>query len=197
MKKVLARLLVIEFAALAVAVGINYGNHNNYWKKTIFRTQTVDFNMLSHTLPTKLSYALQNNNIEALQQTLNSNYELFGLIVTDCKIETNKCLNQKILYLSKIKEKPPSWRKLLKPSDLTNKPYSLLRNPAPLYAEWYYSSPHSQDVDRQMRNKQNRGQIIGRVYYIRGVPPSYLDDVKRWLQNPLRDSGGGRIYFLV
>lgn len=196
MKKVLIRLLLVEFAALAVAIGINYGNHNTYWKKTIFRTQTVDFNILSHTLPTKLSYALQNNDIEALQQTLNSNYELFGLVVTDCKTERKECQNQKILYLSKVDEKLRPWRQFLKPSDLINQPYSLLRNPPPMYADWYYSSPHSQDTERQVSKKQNQGEIIGRVYYIRGVPPAYLDDVKRWLQNPLMDSGGSRIYLL-
>lgn len=196
MKNIIIRLLCIEAVALSIAGVINFINHNSYWEKTIFRTQTVDFNILSHTLPTKLSYALQKNDVTALQQTLNSNYELFGLVVTNCKTIGKECTNQKIQYLSKFGSKPRAWKNYLKPANLKNYPYSLLQNPPPLYAEWQYKSPHSKDNERQISRKINKGEIIGRVYYVRGVPPNYLDDIKRWIQNPSLDSGAGRVYSL-
>ncbi|WP_237766242.1 hypothetical protein [Arthrospira platensis] len=54
----LGRLSIISVISLVMATINNYGNHKNYWERTIFATQTVDFNILSHTLPTKLSLAL-------------------------------------------------------------------------------------------------------------------------------------------
>jgi hypothetical protein len=75
---------VIRFAmtssvACLAATLSNWMDYQYYWNGTIYRTQTVDFNILSHTLPTKLSYALQKKDIDELQQTLNSNYGFFWL----------------------------------------------------------------------------------------------------------------------
>lgn len=197
MKKAVVRLLAIEGAALTIATLLNLVNYNSYWKKTIFRTQTVDFNILSHTLPTKLSYDLLSNDTKALQETLNSNYALFGLVVTDCKVKQKACSGQKIQYLSTSGPKPQAWKQNLTAVDLQSLPYSLLLNPLPLYPDWKYDSPHSKDNERQVSSKTNPGEVIGRVYYVRGVPPSYLADTQRWLQDPLRDSGGGRVYLLA
>ncbi|MEG4229452.1 hypothetical protein QUA35_29780 [Microcoleus sp. N9_B2] len=82
--KSLGRFTLIATFSLGLATVKNWENYKNYWHGTIFAVQTVDFNMLSHTLPVKLSYTLLQGNIEELQRTLDSNYGLFGLIVTDC-----------------------------------------------------------------------------------------------------------------
>ena len=57
-------------------------NHNNYWNRTIFAVQTVDFKILAHTLPTKLSILLMQKDTEELQRTLQSNTGRFGIVVT-------------------------------------------------------------------------------------------------------------------
>lgn len=132
-----------------------------------------------------------------MQQTLDSNYELFGLVVTDCKIKERYCPQQKIQYLSKSEEKPRPWRKYLKVNEVQNYSHNLLQNPPPLYAEWQYDNPHSKDNERQVNKKLNKGEIIGRVYYVRGVPPTYLEDITKFIQNPFKDSGGSRIYLLT
>jgi hypothetical protein len=55
---ILGRFAVVMSTAMGLATVANYNHHKNYWEGTIYRIQTVDFNILAHTLPTKLSYAL-------------------------------------------------------------------------------------------------------------------------------------------
>ena len=44
-------------------------NHHNYWNRTIFAVQTIDFKILSHTLPTKLSTLIIQNDVKEIQPT--------------------------------------------------------------------------------------------------------------------------------
>jgi hypothetical protein len=103
--KSLGRFTLLATFSFGLGTLRNWEHYNNYWHGTIFRVQTVDFNMLSHTLPVKLSYTLLQGNIGELQRTLDSNYGLFGLIVTDCKMATKDCLSEQILYQSKSSHK--------------------------------------------------------------------------------------------
>jgi hypothetical protein len=185
------RLILITSTACAAATFANWVDYQNYWQGNIFRTQTVDFNILSHSLPTKLSYALQQGDVAELQRTLDSNYGLFGLVVTDCKTTDKDCLNQKILYLTNSNHR---WRQNLKPEDLSQHPYDLLRNPPPLFAEEIYDNLAAKN--RTLTGKKNPGEIIGRVYYIRPVPPSFLEDFSIWIQNPWSISGAHKHYLL-
>ncbi|MEG4875008.1 type II toxin-antitoxin system HicA family toxin [Microcoleus sp. CZ3-B4] len=151
--------------------------------------QTVDFNMLSHTLPVKLSYTLLQGNIGELQRTLDSNYGLFGLIVTDCKISTKDCLSEQILYQSKSSQK---WTKEISLATLSNHPYDLLQNPPPLQTERQYAKPD--DSKPIPTAKVNSGEIIGRVYYVRGVPPTFIEDYNNWIKNPFKRTGSRTLY---
>jgi hypothetical protein len=186
------RFTITSSVAFSTATCSNWLNYQNYWNRTIFRTQTVDFNILSHTLPTKLSYTLQQKKPQELQSTLNSNYGLFGLVITDCKTGEKECSNQRFWYSSKSEK---NWKKQLKLEDLSQHPYDLLRNPLPLYTESVYDSPRAKK--QSPTGKNNTGDIIGRVYYIRGVPPSFLEDYWRWMQNPLSTSESHKYYCLT
>ncbi|MEG4458011.1 type II toxin-antitoxin system HicA family toxin [Microcoleus sp. N9_A1] len=167
----------------------NWENYKNYWHGTIFAVQTVDFNMLSHTLPVKLSYTLLQGNIEELQRTLDSNYGLFGLIVTDCKMAAQNCLSEQILYQSKSSQK---WTKEISLATLSNHPYDLLQSPPPLQAERQYAKPR--DSKPIFTGRVNSGEIIGRVYYVRGVPPTFIEDSNNWIKDPFKVTGSRTLY---
>ncbi len=92
---ILGKLAVVSSTAFGLASITSYSLYQGYWHGTIRRVQTVDFNILSHTLPTKLSFALINQNVEELQRTLNSNYGLFGIVVTDCLSIEPESVDQK------------------------------------------------------------------------------------------------------
>jgi hypothetical protein len=77
-------------------IGVVYLNYHNYWKVTIYRTQTVDFNMLATLLPSKVSTHLLKNDSKGLQEVLDTNYGLFGTIVTNCKSVSVDCPEQQI-----------------------------------------------------------------------------------------------------
>jgi len=117
------RILSVIALSFGTTLGVIYTNYNNYWWGTIYRTQTVDFNILSNLLPTKISILLSKANsskdaINILQQSLDSNYGLFGIIVTDCKVVDRYCSTQKILYASQAKvEKTQNGKQKLIPQN--------------------------------------------------------------------------------
>ncbi len=189
---ILTRLTLISSVALTIATVSNFLNHHKYWNGTIFAVQTVDFNILSHSLPTKLSIILEQDKKAEIQRTLDSNYGLFGLVVTDCKAIDVKCTNQKVLYSSKSKFR---WQRQIQSSDLLSYPYDNLRNPPPIYVEGYFAN--TRDLQRLPTDRTNPGTIIGRVYYIRNTPPTFIQDYTRWLQNPSSLSGARATYTLT
>ena len=187
--KSLGRFTLLATFSFSLGTLKNWGHHNSYWHGTIFRVQTVDFNMLSHTLPGKLSYTLLQGNIGELQRTLDSNYGLFGLIVTDCKMATKDCLSEQILYQSKSSQK---WTKEISLATLSNHPYDLLQNPPPLQVERQYAKPG--DSKPIPTGRVNSGEIIGRVYYVRGVPPTFIEDYTNWIKEPFKVTGSRTLY---
>ncbi|QLE45166.1 hypothetical protein FD723_33110 (plasmid) [Nostoc sp. C052] len=181
--KVLARLATTGIISFGVGGAVTFDRYNNYWNQTIFRVQTVDFNILSHTLPTKLSYAIIKNKPEEVQRTLDSNYSLFGLIVTDSS-------GQKIIsYSGKDSGKSSSWKAALNPQELTKHPYDVLLDPPPVFTQWTYSDSHA--TERSATSVTNQGRVIGRVYYVRGVRPTFQEDIATLVTNPF--SGSSRI----
>ena len=175
-------------------------SHNNYWQKTIWRVQTVDFNLLTHSLPTKISQALIDEEINELQRTLDSSYGYFGLVVTDCQNNNHNCEDQNILYSTETNN---TWKLKLEESSknvLLNSPYSILRNPPPLLTETEFSNARSEFP--KSTGKSNDGEIIGRVYYIRGIPPELNSDIWIWFKRSWQDkwlsnSQAGGYYSLV
>jgi hypothetical protein len=181
---------------LGASTLINQVNHKGYWNSTIYRVQTVDFNILSHTLPTKLSHALMAGAEGEIQRTLDSNYGHFGLVVTNCTIERRDCPGEEIRFKT---DSTYSWSKLLDTSTLAKSEYDLLRNPPPLYAEGKYDN--SRDDARKATGFLNQGEVIGRVYYVRGLSPSFFPSysswVKTWPEGFWVDSGAKKYYALT
>jgi hypothetical protein len=203
---------VLTFSALS-SIGIVYFNYENYWKVTINRVQTVDFNILANVLPSKLSTQLLTNDKKSLQTTLDSNYGLFGIIVTDCKSVILDCYNQKVIYASKsiVKTTPdgkqklepqqneysPSWVREFNDTDyptrqLINGDFLILRDPPPLKQEWKFKSPRVSE--KILTGEQNSGNVIGRVYLLRGNPPSFQSELQAWLKNPINISSKTVVY---
>jgi hypothetical protein len=152
--------------------------------------------MLAHMLPNKLSKALIERDTKEIQQTLDSNFGLFGLVVTDCKINQPKCPNQRIVYESTSKL---VWRELLDENTLAKSNFDVLRDPPPFYSEARYTSISSET--RNATGINNQGKIIGRVYYVRGTPPSfesaYLTWIRGWPTSFESDSGNNKLYALT
>lgn len=186
----------LYFAGRAVAAGVlpaiatyywTLNNHDNYWNRTIFAVQTVDFKILSHTLPTKLSTLILKNDREEIQRTLKSNTGRFGMVVTDCKVADKECLNQTVLYKTESKS---SWSRNFSIEVLRDAPFDILRDPPPLKTEIDFPDIRSSKVVET--GNINSGKIIGRVYYVRGIPPSYIDSWTSYFNNP--SAGVGNFY---
>ncbi|MBD2771393.1 hypothetical protein [Iningainema tapete] len=181
----LGRLALTGIVTCSIGAVAIFEGYKNYWDKTIFRVQTVDFNLLSHTLPTKLSYTIIQNQPEELQRTLNSNYSLFGLVVTDPS-------GQNIIAASGKNPRRSSWAIALNPKKLQSYPYDVLLDPPPLFSQWNYKN--SRATEPTATNFTNKGRVIGRVYYVRGIKPSFQDDLWKWIRNPISESSRAKTY---
>jgi len=169
------RVATITIVFLGIGGWLVKRGHRAYWETTIFQVQTVDFNILAHTLPTTLSLALVRKDWVTIQKTLDSNYSLFGLVVTDPE-------GKRILAMSKSKVVHDNFgwqRKLLEqPNSLQGHPYSYLVDPPPTTAQISYASPYVKNPEPLQKPP---GKIIGRIYYIRGIPPSIWEDLQMWM----------------
>jgi hypothetical protein len=208
----LIRLLGSLGISALSGIAVIYYNNDTYWNVTIDRVQTVDFNILANLLPSKLSRQLLTNDSKGLQETIDSNYGLFGMVVTDCKSAETSCPQQKIIYLSKAEARilpdgkqkielkkakyPPTWAdKLVQtdyPAQQLTGDFLILRDPPPFKQEWKFDNPRASE--KTLTGEQNTGNIIGRVYLLRGTKPSFQSEVKAWLENPLNNSSKNVVY---
>ncbi|TAE97654.1 MAG: addiction module toxin, HicA family [Oscillatoriales cyanobacterium] len=99
------------------------------------------------------------------------------------------CLSEQILYQSKSSYK---WTKEISLATLSNHPYDLLQSPPPLQVEREYLQPR--DSKPIPTGRVNSGEIIGRVYYVRGVPPTFIEDYTDWIKEPFKVTGSRTLY---
>jgi predicted RNA binding protein YcfA (HicA-like mRNA interferase family) len=185
----LGRLLLIEIAALAVALGLIQKAHHSHWYETRYGSQTLELNLLAHTLPPTLSLALLRQDSQALQEILDSNEGQFGLVLTDVQ-------GKKILALSR----PPrwgnqKWRQQIERQGLAAYPYDFLFDPPSLSPQGLY--PHAKSPQRIVQPAQNSGKILGRIYYVRNLAPGLLEDLGAWLRQPGAINGRFELYTLI
>jgi hypothetical protein len=182
--------------AFVVWVVLCHKHYDSYWIGTIRRVQTVDFNMLHHTLPPTLSYLILTGQDEALQKVLDSTFGLFGIVITDPKGEN-------IIYKTEAVYKGRrGWQDKLSIDYLresqTGKEvehFDVLTDPPPVYAQWANDSPRDPN-DKQV-SVQPRGRVIGRVYYVREPMPGFWQDVSGAITgNWMEMSGSKRGYQL-
>ncbi|MHC5732736.1 MAG: hypothetical protein ACYTXY_53590, partial [Nostoc sp.] len=92
-------------------------------------------------------------------------------------------------YSGKDSGKSSSWKAALNPQELIKHPYDVLLDPPPVFAQWTYSDSHA--TERSATSLTNQGRVIGRVYYVRGVRPTFQQDLMTLLSDPF--SGSSRI----
>ena len=178
----------VIIVALLLWLGFCRSHYESYWNGTIHRVQTVDFNMLHHTLPSCLSQLILAGKVEEVQKVLNANFGIFGLVVTDPS-------GQEIFFRTSNFYQKETWQKAITVEFLQTvaEPFDLLTDPPPLEPQYSHNGPRVDDATKQTKPS---GRIIGRVYYVRGVPPAFLNDLfdavfSNWVE--LRGSKRGYI----
>ncbi len=187
--KVLLPLVLVP--ALALWLFLCKAHYESYWDGTILRVQTVDFNILHHTLPTTLSTLIVAGRADLIQRVLDSSYGIFGLVVTDPE-------GRSVLYKTGKVYHRASWQQLVSPEFLarTTEPYDLLTDPPPLEPVFAHSSPRSAAASRLA--ELPAGRVLGRVYYVRQPPPSLARDLSTFFGTGwLELSGSKRGYLLI
>jgi hypothetical protein len=166
---------LIAVVAVLIWVVLCTKQYESYWNGTIRRVQTVDFNILHHTMPITLSCLILSGQDASIQKVLDSNFGIFGIVITDPKGEN-------IIYRSEKQYKKASWQKELsieylhKSQNLKEtEHFDWLTDPPPLAAQYANGSPRVY-ADKAIAPPPS-GRIIGRVYYLREPPPPFWEDV--------------------
>lgn len=184
---------LVAFILWAVLCSKHY---DSYWYGTIRRVQTVDFNMLHHTLPATLSYLVLTGQDEAIQSVLDSTYGLFGIVVTDPKGE-NIIYKTDKSYKDRMTWQPKLNVRFLHDTQREKyvEHFDVLTDPPPTHVQWANTSPREAS-DKQVA-PQPQGRVIGRVYYVREPPPEFWQDVMGALRgNWFEMTGSKRGYVL-
>jgi hypothetical protein len=175
-------------AAILIWLGFCRSHYESYWNGTIHRVQTVDFNILHHTLPTCLSQMILQGRTDEIQKVLNSNFGIFGMVITDAN-------GQEILFRTNNFYQKQTWQPKLSIEFLNSQkePFDLLMDPPPMAPQYGHKNPREDSV---VALSKPQGRVIGRLYYVRGVPPSFYDDLfnsvwSNWVE--LRGSKRGYI----
>lgn len=166
--------------------------YESYWTGTVHRVQTVDFNLLHHTLPSTLSQLIVSGRDDQIQQVLDSTYGLFGLVITDPT-------GNSILYQTDKVYRRKSWQKRLSPENLKTEtePFDLLTDPPPISASYEHKSPRSAAAVK-VDSESQPSRVLGRVYYLRSYPPTLMEDLNNFLTTGFWElSGSKRGYLFI
>jgi hypothetical protein len=169
-------------------------HYKSYWLGTIYKVQTTDFNLLHHTLPSTLSQLIIADRDDLIQKTLDSNYGLFGLVVTDPSDDS-------VLYRTTKVYHRESWQGHIKPEDLArikkNEPYDLLTDPPPLETGWEHVSPRAAQASAVSYGKAKKeGRVLGHLYYVRPNPPPFLEDLLGFFSTGFFEMSGAKRGYL-
>ncbi len=176
-----------------------YSHYKSFWFDTIYRVQTVDFNLLHHTLPITLSELIAANRSDLIQKVLDANYGLFGLVITDGAGDT-------ILYKTDAIYHRRSWQKFLSIANLNEadkyEKFDYLTNPVPIGSFKEHISPRDTTEPIEVGefispDQLPKPKIIGRVYYLREIPPSFMADLTNFLTTGVFDISQTKRGYLI
>jgi hypothetical protein len=187
-------LPIVCALGLLVWLFLCHEQYRSYWEGTIHRVQTTDFNLLHHTLPPTLSQLIVANRDDLVQKVLDSNYGLFGLVVTDPSDESV------LYYTGKIYHRK-SWQGHITPDDLAgikkDEPYDLLTDPPPLAPAWEHGSPRDDKAEHvDVTQTRPASKVLGHLYYVRPEPPPFLEDLSGFLFTGLFEMSGAKRGYL-
>ncbi len=184
-------LPAVFLTAFVIWWGLCRSHYESYWNGTIHKVQTVDFNILHHTLPPTLSLLVLAGRDDQVQKVLDCNYGIFGLVVTDPA-------GREILFRTKAVYKKESWQQKLSLDTLASQeePFDYLTDPPPMSARYAHASPRVDKIEKATRGPA--GKVLGRVYYLRGLPPAFEEDTAEALcSNWMEMTGSKRGYILL
>jgi hypothetical protein len=165
--------------------------YHSYWEGTIYRVQTVDFNLLHHILPTTLSQLIVAERDDLIQKVLDANYGIFGLVVTDPSGRSILYATKKIYRTDAVTRGPE-----LDELDREPEPADWLTDPPPLDPQWRHPSAAAPKAIRV--SGKPPGKILGKVYYLRQEQPTFGNDLYAFLTTGFYDlSGPKRGYLFI
>lgn len=178
----LVRLLIVAYGAVLCANYLNGKNFADHISKTLIKIH-ADANLGVDAA--ELARLLQNREYLSLQKLLDRNYNVYALVITDCKTLQEQCPEQKLLFATNPQfYGTPSYRI----DRLGEFPHVVLRAPAATSVLDLLSPRGTQQTAR--------GEIIGRVYSISTIP-TFAEDYRRWIRDPFRDNELWRRYLVT
>lgn len=114
------------------------------------------------------------------------------------RIGGHRPAGREVLFRTKAVYKKESWQKLLSIDYLQKQqePFDYLTDPPPIVARFAHASPRADDVSKSKQAVP--ANIIGRVYYLRGLSPAFEEDlIEAVFSNWFEAAGSKRGYILL
>jgi len=143
--------------------------HASYWK-AIYRVQTVDFNILSATLPGLFSTIIKSNNKEKARMIIGANFDIFPIIVMKC--QDVKCKQQILFAKNKSKYFETNWKTFFNSIEDKIK-IPIFIDPS---SQQHIIFDHS--YSDTYRTQGYKERVIGYIYLFRGLAPTYKIDMR-------------------
>lgn len=148
----------------------------SYWNG-LYRVQTVDFNILSALLPDVMTPLIKNNDKEKAKKIVESNFNLFSIVVMKCK--DSDCTEKELFIKNKGRRVTNDWKNKVNGS--VNIQIPIFSDPEEQVVIFEHSYVDSYKV------LPYANEEIGFIYLFRRNFPSYEVDMEdfimRWWKN--------------
>jgi hypothetical protein len=201
-RNLLWKILGVSVLASAIPTYLHY---NKYYQQEVPAARNKDLELLSRTLPIKLSQALVTGQGEEIQKTLDSAGEKHTLVITNCTETSVPCTQQKVMYAT---GGLIEGQELVgKGEDLSNERFDLLVSPPGVLTR----KMDLQSLTEAITLQPQKIKAIGRVYYLGSAKttPAFWDGYLDWFAKPnsfnliyplyalLFLAGGGAIWLVL
>lgn len=176
-----ARFIVIFTVSMVVATVSNYDTYKDFYSKRLVKVHTANLSTLASEMTIKLNFLLAQEDTQGIQSVLDASFGLFGFIITDCRVVSRLCPEQKILYTSALSL---PWVHPPHSEDLASGSFAVLHRPPGVFPA------RNTEASRSDRP----GEILGRLYVVNNIPHSFTDEFLASIKAPFADVGARRYY---
>lgn len=150
--------------------------YNSYWDG-LYRVQTVDFNILSSTLPDAMASLIKINDTGKAKEIVESNFNLFSIAVMRCK--NLDCTDKDLFVKNHGRRLQNNWLDEINSQDSVKIPIFAKSNEQIVifehsYVDSYKTIPYTDNE-------------IGFIYLFRRHIPSYYADMEEFIKKWVRD----------
>jgi archaellum component FlaC len=177
----LFQILGLSLLASTIPTLVHY---NHYYNQEAPAARKADLDLLSRSLPIKLSQALSTGEENEIVQTLNSSAGKHNLVITSCTQTTKECSQEKVIYATGGQA---SGQAAIAERNRAEEKFDVLVSPPGVLTR----KIDLESLAATIANKPKQIRAIGRLYYLDSPAPNFFEGYINWLLKP----SAGNMYY--